>query len=110
MYREIKQLDEFEKALKESPALLAYFSTDECNVCKILKPKVGELILSNFPQIELAYINLNRAHELAGLYRVFAVPTIVIFFENRELIRKSRNFGIHELEREINRPYALLFS
>jgi len=47
---------------------------------------------------------------VAGQHRVFAAPTILVFFDGRETIRKSRNIGIDELRREIERPYSMIFS
>lgn len=96
--------------LKEKEtALLCYFSTEACNVCKILKPKVSELIESEFPKIKLAYIKSDKLPEVAAQNQVFAAPTILVFFDGREYIRKSRNIGIGELYKEIERPYSMIF-
>lgn len=110
MYREIESTEEFLKLKENKPALLAYFSTASCNVCKVLKPKVGELVFRDFPQIVLCYVRTDVLPELAGMNQVFAVPTILVFFEGREYIRKSRNIGIDELRQEIERPYEMMFS
>ena len=110
MFEEITQISEFDKVLKESPAVLAYFFSDDCNACKILRPKVQELILGNFPQIRGVYINVNNALALSAQHSVFTAPTVVIFLESKELFRLSKAFGIHELREKIGRPYQLLFS
>ena len=109
MFVEIQSFEEFLKLKEEEPALLAYFSTDACNVCKMLKPKVAELIQSEFPKIKLAYIKSDILPEVAAQNQVFAAPTILVFFEGREYIRKSRNIGIGELQMEIKRPYSMIF-
>ena len=110
MYTEIQSYEEFLKLQEREPALLGYFSTDACNVCKVLKPKVAELIQNEFPRIKLAYIKSDKLPETAAQNRVFAAPTILIFFDGREYIRKSRSIGIDELRREIDRPYSMIFS
>jgi len=43
MFTEIQSLNEFNRLKQEEPALLGYFSTEVCNVCKVLKPKVAEI-------------------------------------------------------------------
>ena len=96
--------------MAERPAVLAYFSTTECNVCKVLKPKVMELVLSEFSQISLVYVETNLQPEVAAQNRIFAVPTLLVFFDGKEYIRKSRNFGLDELRKELLRPYRLMFS
>lgn len=110
MFIEIQSLEEFNRLKQEEPALLGYFSTDACNVCKVLKPKVEELIQKEFPKVKLAYVKSDVLPDVAGQHQVFAAPTILVFFDGREFIRKSRNIGIDELRREIGRPYSLIFS
>lgn len=110
MFTEIQSLEEFNRLKQNEPALLGYFSTDTCNVCKVLKPKVEDLIQEEFPQVKLAYVKSDVLPDVAGQHQVFAAPTILIFFEGRETIRKSRNIGIDELRREIDRPYSIIFS
>jgi len=110
MFTEIQSFEEFLKRKEEEPALLAYFSTEACNVCKVLKPKVAELIQAEFPKIKLIYIKSDILPEISAQNQVFAAPTILVFFEGREYIRKSRNIGIGELRREIERPYSMIFS
>lgn len=110
MFIEIQSLEEFNRLKQEEPALLGYFSTDACNVCKVLKPKVEELIQEEFPQVKLAYIKSDILPDVAGQHQVFAAPTILVFFDGRETIRKSRNIGIDELRRDIERPYSMISS
>lgn len=110
MYQHIENLEEFEQLVADRPAVLAYFSTTECNVCKVLKPKVMELVLSEFPEVNLVYIETNLQPQLAAQNRIFAVPTLLVYFDGKEYIRKSRNFGLDELRQELQRPYKLMFS
>ena len=109
MFTEVKSFEEFLKLKVEEIAVLAYFSTDACNVCKVLKPKVEKLIEIEFPKIKLAYIRSDVLPEVAAQNQVFAAPTILIFFEGREYVRKSRNIGIIELQKEISRSYSMIF-
>ena len=108
MFQQINSSEEFKK-LKAEPAILAYFSTDSCSVCKVLKPKVEELITSAFPKIKLAYINSDKLQEVAAQNHIFTAPTLLVFFDGREYIRKSRNIGLSELEKEIGRLYSMMF-
>lgn len=108
MYKEITSFEEFE-SLKCEPALLAYFSTEACNVCKVLKPKVVDLLEKEFPEMKMAYVKSDVLPEVAGQNRIFAAPTILVFFDGREYIRKSRSIGIGELKEAISRPYSMMF-
>ena len=109
MFHEIISFEEFLDFQRNEKAFLAYFSTEACNVCKVLKPKVETMVKDKFPKIKLVYIKSDLLPEVAAQNRVFAAPTILVFFEGREHIRKSRNIGIGELEQEIERPYFIIF-
>lgn len=108
MFTEIESSEHFTQ-IKKEPALLAYFSTDSCNVCKVLKPKVEGLIESRFSKIKLAYIKSDELPGVAAQNHVFTAPTLLVFFDGREYIRKSRNIALGELEKEIGRLYSMMF-
>lgn len=62
-----------------------------------------------FPNIKFVYINVKETPEIAAQLSVFTVPVFIIYLDGKEMIRKSRNFGLAELESELTRPYTLLF-
>ncbi len=107
--KEITTTSEFEKILSENIAVMAYFSHDTCNVCKVLKPKLSEALTEHYPKIEQVYVNIERSPEIAGQQSIFTVPVVVIYFEGQESLRKSRSFGIGELMEYLERPYSIMF-
>jgi thioredoxin 1 len=109
MFLEIQSLLQLKEFINSSQALLAYFSHAQCNVCKVLKPKIETLVREQFPNVHLVYIDTQSVQEAAGQFQVFTAPTLLIFFDGKEFFRKSRNIGIAELEETISRPYRLFF-
>ncbi len=107
--KKIESLDQLENILQDTIAVLLYFSTDSCNVGEALEPKVYDLLKTDFPKIDFYKIDLNFSPEIAAKHSAFVEPTILIFFEGKETIRKSRNIGIQELQNAISRPYKLIF-
>lgn len=107
--RIIKTVEELNQFISENDVAVTYFSTPTCNVCKILKPKLIELLESNFPKARFAYVNVEEARELAAQNQVFAVPTILFHFGGKEFIRKSRNVNLSVLAEELERPYSMMF-
>jgi len=98
-----------QELIDRSPALLLYISTDGCNVCRELKPKIIKLLAGEFPKMRFQYIDLDSQKESAGLLSVFAVPTILVYFDGKEFFREGRNLGIEQLREKIERPYSMLF-
>jgi len=86
-----------------------YFSHDGCNVCKVLLPKIKELLDARFPKMKFKYIDIENEPMMAAQYRVFTAPTILVFFEDKEYYRFARNVSISELQSSIQRPYELLY-
>jgi len=97
------------RELKKKEGVLFYFSHDDCNVCKVLKPRIREMLNDHFPEMEMCYVNVRELPAVAGQESVFAVPTISVVFDGREFVRTSRNIGLTELYNQIRRPYSLLF-
>lgn len=105
----VTSIDRYGELVGSSSAVLSYFSTGTCNVCRALKPKVIELLSVRFPEIVLLWIDIEKAPLVAGQNQVYSAPTLVVYFEGREAFRKSRNISMQELESGIARTYDLLF-
>jgi len=98
-----------ENIIEQNKAVLAYFSTEECNVCKVLKPKVKELLQRSFENIHFEFIDSSTDPETSGQYSVFTAPTILVFFEGKEYFRYSRYISIDTLEADLSRIYEMVF-
>ncbi|MCW8807995.1 MAG: thioredoxin family protein [Rhodanobacter sp.] len=101
-------LSEIELIVGERPAVMVYFSAPSCGVCHALKPKLVQAINANFPLFEILSVDVSRQPEASSQFGVFATPTVLIFFEGKEFIRKSRNMSVAGLVEEIRRPYEIL--
>ena len=110
MIKNIKTFDGLMETIEGSDAIMLYFSTPQCRVCKVLKPKIYEMLQQNYPKIEMHYVDTEKTPEAGGQFSVFAAPTIILFLDGKEFIRQSRNIGISELAALIERPYSLFFS
>lgn len=106
---EVLSIIDFQIAIKSNVMVLAYLSHQTCSVCKILKPKIEELIKEEFPDTKLIYADLENIQEIKGQYSVYTVPTILLFIDGKENLRRSRNIGINELREYISRPYNIIF-
>ena len=96
--------------VSENAAAVVYFAGADCGVCHILEPKVRALLNDTFPRIVFGRVATEQASELAAQQSVFAVPTLLVFFDGRESFRYARNFSTGEIERDIARPYDLFFN
>lgn len=100
--------DGIKKFLVDNPFSVLYFSTPDCNVCKVLKPKLIEFLQENFPKFKFGYVDLSIARESAAQRNIFTVPTILFIYEKREFIRKARHINFAELYDELSRFYSMV--
>jgi len=106
----MNRIDEIETTIKENPAVMLYFSAPTCNVCHALKPKLLEAIEKNFKAFKIISVDTSVEQEIAAHYSVFAIPTVLVFLDGREFLRKSRHMSVDEVVREIQRPYEIMLS
>ena len=105
----ILEIEELEKIISDNTGVLVYFSTLKCSVGEALEPKVLELIKNDFPKIVTYFVDMHAAPRLAAEYSVFVEPTILIFFDGKETLRKSRHISIQDLSQSISRIYKIAF-
>ncbi len=105
----IYNIQELQELITMEKGLLLYFSSDSCSVCKVLKPKVRDLLQEQFPEMISRYVDIEKSPVISGQFRIFTIPTILIFFEGKEQVRYSRNISMHQLEESISRPYGMIF-
>ncbi len=106
----MQTIEEIQTTIQENPAVMLYFSAPTCNVCHALKPKLLEAIEKNFEAFEVVSIDTSTCQEIAANFSVFAIPTVLVFLDGREFLRKSRHMSIDEVVREIQRPYEIMMS
>ncbi|MGA7800161.1 MAG: thioredoxin family protein [Gammaproteobacteria bacterium] len=97
------------RAVLGQDAVVVFFSGPDCGVCHVLGPKVAGLLRDQFPAVRYYEIDTARAREAAAQYGVFSVPTVIGWFEGRELVRLGGAFGLDQLRSALARPYALMF-
>ena len=104
----MQTLNSIENALNGAPAVMLYFSAPTCNVCYALKPKLFAAVEANFSTFDIISIDISQTPEIASHYSVFAIPTLIVFLDGREFLRKSRHMSVEEVIKNIRRPYDIM--
>jgi thioredoxin-like negative regulator of GroEL len=104
----MQTLEFINQTLSTHDAVMLYFSAPACSVCHALKPKLTEAVMENFPTFVIESIDISETPEIASHFSVFAIPTVLIFFQGREFLRKSRHMSVGEVIDAIERPYHLM--
>jgi len=110
MENEITSLNDLISLIEGEKGLVVYFYSDRCAPCISLRPKVKEMIETDFRSMKLVFVNSEHKPVVAAHFGVFANPAILVFFEGKEFRRYSKYISINELGGDIERVYQLLFA
>ena len=102
-------LDNFEQVIREQDAVIMYFSNNVCGACDVLEDKITALLEKDYPKMNMYIVSTVTNPEIAGQNRIFAAPTIVIYFTGREQARFTRSVGMAQIVGVIDRPYQMIF-
>lgn len=108
-YNIVSSEEELQKIIENNLGVLLYFSRITCSVGEALEPKIIKMLQDNYPKIPFYFIDMDKTPVISANYSVFIEPTIIILFEGKETIRKSRIISISDLSNSLKRIYKLAF-
>jgi len=98
-----------EKVLENEKALLLYFYSDQCYPCKVLRPKIVDLISKEFPEIKLLLLDVLSYPEWVASLQVFSAPTLLFFIEGKEYLREGKFISLLDFRDKLERLVSLYF-
>ena len=104
----MQTIDSIQHFLQTNDASVLYFSAPGCNVCHALKPKLFDALESACPTMTFESIDISISQDIAAYFNVFSIPTILIFFQGKEFLRKTRNMSVMEVVDTVKRPYKIM--
>ncbi|MGM8362930.1 thioredoxin [Flavobacterium sp. ARAG 55.4] len=72
----------------EKPVLVDFFAT-WCGPCKMLSPVLKEVKEQLGDEISIIKIDVDKNQQIAGLYQVRGVPTMILFQKGKQLWRQA---------------------
>lgn len=107
--KKINSLIEIEEIIKEGEPVILYFSSKNCSVCGVLKPKVEMELSKEFSKINFFEISCDENVEITSHFGVFSAPTILFYLDGKEFLREGRNISVSSFINSIKRPYKMFY-
>ena len=98
----LDSIDAIKDFIRENKFVMVYFSSDGCNVCENILPRLEE-ILKKHSKVMSAHVEVQNLPSVASVCGVFTIPTIIIFLEGKEILRQARFINFLELGEQIQR-------
>lgn len=106
----MQTINNINNTIKENVAVMVYFSAPTCNVCHSLKPKLLEALEENFKDFKVENVDISVDEDISPHFGVFAIPTVLVFLDGKEFLRKSRHMSVNEVIDTIKRPYEIMMN
>ncbi len=106
----MKFMKNLKEIIEENLFCLIYFSNEKCNVCKVLKPKLQNLLENKFPKIKFQTVNIEEKPEVIGQFEIFTIPTVIFFYDKKREFTLNRYMSLFELEKKLERFYNFFYN
>ena len=83
-----------EEVIRSDKTVLLDFWAGWCGPCRMLSPVIDQ-IATERPDIKVGKINVDEQPDLAGMFQVMSIPTVVVIKGGKEV---SRSVGVRPKE------------
>ena len=101
-------IDEIKSLVLNNKIVLLYISSESCNVCKVIFPRLVDM-LKSFPEVKAMKADIEELPLISGEYSVFTIPCVLVFVESKEMIREARYINLGAIEENIDRYYRMIY-
>ena len=77
----------FSQEINKDKPVLVDFWAEWCAPCRAIAPILEEIEKEHSDKIQIAKLNVDENPDIASQYKVFSIPTLIIFKNGKELGR-----------------------
>lgn len=90
-------MEKFNDLISSKKPILVDFYAEWCGPCKMMKPILEDVKAMKGEKARIVKINVDKNQELAALYQIQSVPTLMIFKDGKQMWRQSGVMQAKEL-------------
>lgn len=96
----IESIDQLKEILKREKENLVFFDTTSWGVGKAVFPKLMDL--ARVYKLDVLRVDMDSHPLIKGQFTVFSAPTVLLFSEEREILRESKFIDFERLVRTLD--------
>ena len=95
----VTSLEELEEKITDNRLQAVFLTAKNCSVCTVDKPIVEKIATKyEFP----TYIaEADKSPEIIGQLNAFSAPTIILYYEGKEIHRQAKIINFQEIEKRV---------
>jgi len=98
----------FEDLIKQSEVpVLVDFYADWCGPCHMVAPVVKQIASEYSGRLITIKINTDEKPQLAGMYQIQSIPTLIVFYKGKILRRTQGAMPYQTLKKEVDQALNL---
>ena len=90
-------MEKFNELIQSTKPVLVDFYAEWCGPCKIMKPRILDVMERMGDDIQVIQIDVDKEKEIAARFRIASVPTLIIFKNGKQQWRQSGIISAHAL-------------
>jgi len=85
----LNSIDAIKDFIKENKFVMVYFSSDGCNVCDNISPRIEE-ILKKHSNVVIGEVEVQNLPSVASVLVYLPFPPSLYFWRKKEIVRQAR--------------------
>lgn len=105
--QQLKSLEDIQQVIAEQQLVLLVIKTGQCGVCESVQAKVSTMLKPR-SDVTGIYVYMEDAPDVASAYLALSAPTVLVFFEGKEVFRIARFVRFDELDHVLSQYEEVL--
>lgn len=97
IYDKLNNIDDFNTIKDTKKPFILYFWSEDCGVCNSMGITLEET--KENIDIPIYKINIKEDNKISAQNLVFTVPTILVFYDGKEVLRESRYIDFNNVKK-----------
>lgn len=100
IYDKLNNIANFNELIDSKKPFILYFGSQDCGVCSSMGITLDE-VTENI-DIPIYKINIKEDNKISAQNLVFTVPTILVFYDGKEVLRESRYIDFNNVKKVLD--------